>query len=147
MTEDWYSIPDTKYEITKSGIIRRTFKNGNISYNKGWITNYGYCRVKLHGKKYLLHRILGELFIPNPENKPEIDHINRIRDDNRLVNLKWATRSENCYNRTQKGCIYERKKGRGWYGSIYDLNGKRHYKYFIKKEDAEKWRDDNLIQR
>ena len=144
MTEEWYSIPDTEYYITKSGIIRRIYKNGKISYPKGWINNQGYRRVKLHGKPYLFHRILGQLFIPNPENKPEIDHINRIKDDNRLVNLKWATRYENAYNQIQKGCVYKTKY---WYASIYDLDSKRHTKCFKTKEDAEKWRDDNLIQR
>ena len=47
-----------------------------------------------------VHRLLGLTFIHNddPENKPEIDHINRIRTDNRLENLKWADRSEQNLN-------------------------------------------------
>lgn len=59
----------------------------------------GYIRVELwqngKGKKYLLHRLLAEKFISNPKNKETVNHKNGIKDDNRLDNLEWVTRSEN----------------------------------------------------
>jgi len=58
----------------------------------------GYQTVKYKNKYYKVHRLVAELFIPNPENKPEVDHINRNRNDNRVQNLRWATRSENMKN-------------------------------------------------
>ena len=46
----------------------------------------------------MIHRIVAELFLPNPENKPCVDHINCNKHDNRAVNLRWVTYSENMLN-------------------------------------------------
>ena len=71
-------------------------------YLKPGTSGNGYLIVDLckDGKKktHLIHRLIGIHYIPNPENKKCIDHKNRIRTDNRVENLRWATDSENQQN-------------------------------------------------
>ena len=64
---------------------------------------YGYLNITLcknsKHKTFLLHRLLGQAYIKNPDNKPFIDHIDRNRSNNDLSNLHWVTRLENNQNR------------------------------------------------
>jgi hypothetical protein len=97
--------PIQEYEVNEEGEVRRGGKvlKGNINGN-------GYMRV---GKQNILvHRLIAECFLPNPFNKHDVDHINGIRHDNRVVNLRWATRSENNINKKISGVVFHQGKWR-----------------------------------
>jgi len=66
---------------------------------KGFKSAKGYMRVEIRGVCYFVSRLVCETYVPNIESKPTVDHINRVRDDNRLTNLRWATYIEQNNNR------------------------------------------------
>ena len=96
------------HNLIKVSNMGRVYKKGlNTSKNqsgilKGYKNSLGYIvlHISINGKIYsiLVHRLVAETFCPNPQNKPEVDHINAIRDDNRACNLRWVTQAENCHN-------------------------------------------------
>ncbi len=99
------------------------------------INTNGYKSVHLHNdgkKKHLfIHRLLAEHFIPNPENKPTVDHINRIRGDNRLCNLRWATSKEQRENQNPPHKYKSNKSGHKYI--CYANRDKNHWIFSISK--------------
>ena len=66
--------------------------------------SYGYIDVHLEdNKQYKKHRLIAEQFIPNPQNLPQVDHINRNRSDYHIENLRWVTNLQNCQNKATYG--------------------------------------------
>lgn len=94
--EIWKAIPnsDGKYEISNRGRIRRGEKirklcsGGNIYYTFAFIK-------KSQRYTYYVHRLVAQLFVPNPENKIQVNHKNSNKIDNRAENLEWVTNKEN----------------------------------------------------
>lgn len=115
MEENWKDIKGYEglYQVSNFGRIKSI--NRTINHNKGngnrilngrilkcWYDKNNYARISLskNGKvtKYLVHYITASTFIPNPDNKPCIDHIDTNPSNNNVENLRWCTQKENCNN-------------------------------------------------
>lgn len=113
MEEIWKDIKGYEglYQISNLGNVKALEKqcwNGGAWWTmkekllKPTKTNYGYFMISLYKggkrcrKKFLVHRLVADEFIPNIDSKPYINHLNHIRTDNRLENLEWITQRENC---------------------------------------------------
>lgn len=106
------------YSINKLGkVYSYRFK----IYLKPRLMN-GYLTLLLRNKgkdrRVCIHRLLAETFIPNLEKKLFVDHVNRIRNDNRLENLRWCTKSENAMN-SKKPNIKNRAKFQSKYKGVF----------------------------
>lgn len=97
-------------EVTKAGWSRRR----NSFILKGSHGQGRYTSVQLgNGNGRLTHRLVAEAFIPNPENKPEVNHKNKDNKDNCVSNLEWCTRSENMLHSNGVEIILESPEGYG----------------------------------
>lgn len=89
------------YTITDDGkVISYKFNQPRVI--KTWLQKGGYENIKLCKNNityhFLIHRLVAEAFIPNPDNLPEVNHKNKNRADNRVENLEWCTRLDNLYD-------------------------------------------------
>ena len=99
MEEIWRDIPwyIWEYQVSNLWMVKSLkFWKENIlkQINSWWYKILTLYKNKLR-KQPKIHRLIAIAFIPNPENKPEVNHKNWIRDDNRIENLEWVTAKEN----------------------------------------------------
>lgn len=85
---------DKDYFISKDGEVFSK-KSGTMKKLKTRINDKGYEDIKIKGKTYKIHRLVAEAYIPNPLNKPQVNHKNGVKSKNYVTNLEWVDNSEN----------------------------------------------------
>ncbi len=113
--EEWKIIPNTNemYMVSNQSRVKtigryRASKNQSVSWNKEKIITPHkdrYWYINIGQKRKLLHRIIAEVWIPNPENKPDINHKSGDKLDCRIQNLEWVTKSENSLHAIETGLM------------------------------------------
>ena len=107
MEEIWKDIPDFDgYQASNLGNIRSHKYKLKGKIFKYQLDKYGYYRVCLFKNKKILkgvHQLIALTFIPNPLNKPCVNHINGVKTDNRIENLEWCTVRENTIHSYKMG--------------------------------------------
>lgn len=89
-------------------------RGANAHWTFGYKNSGGHLQVCYEHKKYMVHRLVADTFIPNPECKSYVDHINRSKTDNRVENLRWVTRSENNRNSPQVDKVTSEGRMHSW---------------------------------
>lgn len=141
--EIWKSIPkyEGRYEVSNLGRIR-TIRFGRISVMRPHI-HKGYCNLNVTDvngvrKNMRVHRLVALAFIPNPENKPFINHKDCNRANNRIENLEWCNMSEN----VRHGYKYNENRGTTAKRVVQmDLKGKKVNEFSSLREA----RDSTMI--
>jgi hypothetical protein len=120
--EVWKNIKGYKgcYQVSNYGRVKSLARKDSLNRDikerifKPSVNNRGYSLVVFckNGKikTFTVHRLVAKAFIPNPLNKPSVNHINGIKQINRPSNLEWCTTSENNYHAYKLG-LKEAKKG------------------------------------
>ena len=146
--EEWRKIDGTlNHYVSNLGNVKN-FGTKNILKQQKDKGNYCYVsfRIPNSGKKLSrkqVHRLVGLAFIPNPENLPQIHHIDNNPSNNNVNNLLWVSNIENCQSKNRTcnvGFISSYiKNDTEYYVAGFRNYGIRHQKYSKDKEICEEW--------
>ena len=134
-------VVDNDYEININYPYQIRRKSNKRIIKEGINKTSGYVRCTLNNKTYGKHRIIAHQYIENDdlENKTQVDHINHVRTDNRIENLRWCSPAENNINKSScNGYEAEYFDEIDENAIIVDTYNKYHFVdyYYVEKEDA-----------
>ena len=139
--EIWKDVPGYEgiYQVSNLGRIKsmsRIRVNGRakiLTKDKILLskTLNDYVKIGMTHKYVLAHRLIAKAFIPNPDNKPQVNHINGIKHDNRVENLEWVTASENAIHSSK---------------NKLSKTGEKHWKSKLSEKDIKDIRSSKLKQ-
>jgi hypothetical protein len=130
---------ETLYEISNLGRVKN-LTSGKILKNT-LIREYYVIQLRNKKRMKQIHVLIAKAFIPNPENKPKVYHIDRDRTNNDIGNLMWVTTSESkSINNTSGYSGVSFNKNRNKWEAELKIGGRYYYKLCKTKEEAIKYR-------
>lgn len=106
--EEWVPLQGynhkNQYEVSNYGRVKRICKNGDKIFEP-CPANNGYMRVNVGETRDYAHRVVAKHFIPNPDNLPEVNHIDGNKKNNYYKNLEWCSRKQNMIHASKNGLI------------------------------------------